>query len=68
MRAVGAERPGTKSLWLLPSGSDQVGDSPVRPTPGAHMGEGLRRRKFRFAFIGGSRERDDVLTAEQEAN
>jgi hypothetical protein len=24
-------------LWLLPSGSDQVGDDPVRPTPAAHM-------------------------------
>jgi hypothetical protein len=35
---VGAERPETKSLWLLPSGSDQVGDSLVRPTPAAHMG------------------------------
>ena len=30
-------RPGAKSLWLLPSGSDQVGDDPVRPTPAAHM-------------------------------
>ena len=31
------ERPGTKSLWLLPSGPDQVGDSPVRPAPARHM-------------------------------
>ena len=31
------ERPETKSLWLLPSGPDQVGDSLVRPTPAAHM-------------------------------
>ena len=40
------ERPETKSLWLLPSGSDQVGDSLVRPTPAAHMGEDLGTRKF----------------------
>src|SRR5687768_13853454 len=38
------ERPGTKSLWLLPSGSDQVGDSTVRPTPAAHMVDGMRFR------------------------
>ena len=31
------ERPGAKSLWLLPSGPDQVGDDPVRQTPTAHM-------------------------------
>ena len=40
------ERPGTKSLWLLPSGSDQVGDSPVRPTPAAHMVDTLDCRKL----------------------
>jgi hypothetical protein len=40
------ERPGTKSLRLLPSGSDRVGDGTVRPTPGAHMGEGRKRRKL----------------------
>ena len=40
------ERPETKSLWLLPSGSDQVGDSLVRPTPAAHMGEDLGTRKL----------------------
>jgi hypothetical protein len=43
---VGAERPETKSLWLLPSGSDQVGDSLVRPTPAAHMGEDHVLRKL----------------------
>ena len=31
------ERPGAKSLWLLPSGSDQVGEDPARPTPARHM-------------------------------
>ena len=31
------ERPVAKSLWLLPSGPDQVGDDHVRPTPAAHM-------------------------------
>src|SRR6185503_20640846 len=36
---VGAERPEAISLWLLPSGPDQVGDGLVRPTPGAHMGK-----------------------------
>ena len=30
-------RPVAESLWLLPSGSDQVGDDHVRPTPAAHM-------------------------------
>ncbi len=33
------ERPEAKSLWLLPSGSDQVGDDHVRPTPARHMAE-----------------------------
>jgi len=32
------ERPDEKSLWLLPSGSDQVGDDAVRPTPGRPYG------------------------------
>jgi len=31
------ERPGAKSLWLLPSGPDQVGDNAVRPTPAVDM-------------------------------
>src|SRR5205085_2456135 len=32
------ERPDAEnSLRLLPSGSDRVGESAVRPTPGAHM-------------------------------
>jgi len=31
------ERPEAISLWLLPSGPDQVGDYLVRPTPEAHM-------------------------------
>src|SRR5574338_601953 len=33
----GSRRPGTNSLWLLPSGPDQVGDSAVRRLPAAHM-------------------------------
>src|SRR3546814_3004253 len=33
------ERPGAKSLRLLPSGPDRIGDDSVRPTPAAHMGE-----------------------------
>ena len=33
------ERPGAKSLRLLPSGPDRVGDNSVRPTPAPHMGE-----------------------------
>src|SRR4051794_13034384 len=33
----GSRRPGTNSLWLLPSGPDQVGDSAVRRLPWAHM-------------------------------
>src|SRR4051812_33886029 len=40
------ERPVAKSLWLLPSGPDQVGDDHVRPTPAAHMagpGGGFKR-------------------------
>ena len=32
------ERPVAKSLWLLPSGSDQVGDDHARPTPGRAYG------------------------------
>ncbi len=32
-------RPVAKSLWLLPSDPDQVGDDHARPTPEAHMGE-----------------------------
>jgi hypothetical protein len=35
-------------LWLLPSGSDQIGDSAVRRLPLAHMGEGRLPRKFMF--------------------
>src|SRR4029079_9513985 len=35
----GSRRPGTKSLWLLPSGPDQIGDSAVRRLRVAHMGE-----------------------------
>src|SRR5206468_12208629 len=42
----GSRRPGTKSLWLLPSGPDQVGDSAVRRLPFAHMGKGRLPRKF----------------------
>ena len=34
------ERPGAKSLWLLPSGSDQVGEDPARPTPACRMAAG----------------------------
>src|SRR5205085_4050123 len=30
---------GAKSLRLLPSGPDRVGDNSVRPTPAAHMGD-----------------------------
>jgi len=39
------ERPDEKSLWLLPSGSDQVGDDAVRPTPGRPYGEGSKARQ-----------------------
>jgi len=42
----GSRRPGTKSLWLLPSGPDQVGDSAVRRLPNAHMVEPRMQRKF----------------------
>ena len=42
------ERPEAISLWLLPSGPDQVGDGLVRPTPGAHMGKAGHGRKFMF--------------------
>jgi len=56
---VGAERPETKSLWLLPSGPDQVGDSLVRPTPGAHMGQAPWARKFMSRFILGSPTADE---------
>ena len=41
----GSRRPGTKSLWLLPSGPDQVGDSAVRRLPDAHMVEGCKSCK-----------------------
>src|SRR5688500_1090068 len=43
------ERPEAKSLWLLPSGPDQVGDCSVRPTPGAHMVDAGRFLKPRSA-------------------
>ena len=33
------ERPVAKSLWLLPSGPDQVGDDHARPTPARPMAE-----------------------------
>ena len=66
------ERPETKSLWLLPSGPDQVGDSLVRPTPAAHMGEVPVSRKFtarvRSAFIDHSRAVLDSATALPEAD
>ena len=45
-RKGGSRRPGTKSLWLLPSGPDQVGDSAVRRLPRAHMVEARDRCKF----------------------
>ena len=62
------ERPEAKSLWLLPSGPDQVGDSLVRPTPGAHMGNARPRRKFTVAagFMSHSRSADDRGTAQLE--
>src|SRR6185437_8654075 len=41
----GSRRPGTKSLWLLPSGPDQVGDSAVRRLPSVHMGTNRLSRK-----------------------
>ena len=47
-KAGGSRRPGTKSLWLLPSGPDQVGDSAVRRLPAAHMGEPGPSCKFMF--------------------
>ena len=40
------DEPEAISLWLLPSGPDQVGDYLVRPTPAAHMGEDPGARKF----------------------
>lgn len=33
------ERPAANSLWLLPSGPDQVGENYVRPTSGPAYGE-----------------------------
>src|SRR3546814_2160097 len=33
------------SLWLLPSGPDQVGEYYVRPTPVRHMGDLMAGRK-----------------------
>jgi hypothetical protein len=57
----GSRRPGTKSLWLLPSGPDQVGDSAVRRLPRGHMGEDVRARKLAFAFIHGSRWQADAI-------
>src|SRR3954471_20116551 len=47
----GSRRPGTKSLWLLPSGSDQVGDSAVRRLPSAHMGHAPGPCKFMFRSL-----------------
>src|ERR1700757_2374134 len=46
MASGGSRRPGTKSLWLLPSGPDQVGDSAVRRLPSPDMVEGYTLRKF----------------------
>jgi hypothetical protein len=40
------ERPEAKSLWLLPSGPDQIGDGLARPTPAAHMGAAKDGRKL----------------------
>src|SRR3546814_4303211 len=40
-----AERPAANSLWLLPSGPDQVGEYYVRPTPVRHMGDLMAGRK-----------------------
>src|SRR5689334_24419543 len=45
----GSRRPGTKSLWLLPSGPDQVGDSAVRRLPSGHMVEARSACKFMMA-------------------
>ena len=45
-REGGSRRPGTKSLWLLPSGPDQVGDSAVRRLPRGHMVRSAASRKF----------------------
>jgi hypothetical protein len=42
----GSRRPGTNSLWLLPSGPDQVGDSAVRRLPRWDMGEPPPVRKL----------------------
>src|SRR6185437_4936791 len=42
----GSRRPGAKSLWLLPSGPDQVGDSAVRRLPRSDMVERSFARKF----------------------
>src|SRR3546814_12787934 len=41
----GPERPAANSLWLLPSGPDQVGEYYVRPTPVRHMGDLMAGRK-----------------------
>ena len=47
------ERPAAKSLWLLPSGSDQVGDDHVRPTPGAaYRRSGHRRNEIAPRHVG----------------
>ena len=57
-------------MWLLPSGSDQVGDDLVRPTPAAHMGEDLGARKFAAyiaPFIDHSPGLPDVASLEPEA-
>ena len=53
--AGGSRRPGTKSLWLLPSGSDQVGDSAVRRLPRAIWGSSAPRQACTCSFIDRSR-------------
>ena len=44
------ERPGANSLWLLPSGPDQVGESTVRPTSGYAYASGFATQQYQIAI------------------
>ena len=50
------ERPDTKSLRLLPSGPDRVGDGIVRPTPARHMAAHAPKRKLGRVRPGNARK------------
>ncbi len=71
VRKVGAERPGANSLWLLPSGPDQIGECTVRPTPTGAYGRvcSINQRGLRQIMVvkekGGHTDRPFLSVAKQ---